>query len=178
MKHFNLLTIPMLGIIALIIISSSCTNEVNTETFVYSKIPSDSDLKLTFDKNREMFDKLVQMSNEDSNVSRISYDFTWLVDDVSFPRSEDKLGFTKERWSEYKILFNKINLMSGIKRGGREVYFMAYTAGLATRGIEKGYVFSKEDLKCTSKSLDDIDNQGDRFACKEIGKDWYLYLSK
>src|SRR5436190_3345893 len=67
--------------------------------------PSDASLVRNFQKHEESFNKLVRMSNEDSQVIRIAYDFTRLETNWAWPRPESKIGFSKERWNDYRRLF-------------------------------------------------------------------------
>jgi hypothetical protein len=78
--------------------------------------PSDDELIRNFQKNEADFNKLVAMSNEDPKVIRIAPDFTRLENNWRWPRPESELGFSKQRWGEYRALFNKLGLESGISR--------------------------------------------------------------
>jgi len=78
--------------------------------------PADAKLLQRSQKNEAAFKRLVQMSNQDSNVTRIAYDFTRLETNWAWPRPDSLLGFSKERWDEYRKLFNKLDLPSGLGR--------------------------------------------------------------
>ncbi len=69
--------------------------------------PSDQSLTKIFFAHEADFGKLVNMSNEDSHVVRIASDFTWLDNNAGWPRPDSELGFSKQRWDEYRSLFSK-----------------------------------------------------------------------
>jgi hypothetical protein len=138
--------------------------------------PSDAQLETIFREKRASFDKLVAMSNEDSKVVCIAYTFTWLEDNVAWPRSEDQLGFSQEKWSEYKALFDELSLKGGLDRGKSTIFLSAYAAGMVTGGNEKGYLYSKDKQENVLDSLDDFrPTPGKPFACKKLAENWYLY---
>ena len=66
-------------------------------------VPSDQALRARFLANRVDFERLVAMSDEDSHLTRIAPDFTWLDDDVSWPRRN--VGISEQRWNDYRELF-------------------------------------------------------------------------
>lgn len=141
-------------------------------------VPNDDELERIFRSNREDFEKLRRMSDEDSKVVRIAYDFTWVGDpepgvDMTQP------GFSEERWDDYKTIFRRIHLDGGISRGrDGSVWFDAYSFGLGVSGLRKGYVFSKSPLDCTNTSLDPPKiREGGNRECKELAENWYLFVS-
>src|SRR5438132_1459524 len=75
---------------------------------------SDARLKGTFDKNRDEFSTLLHMANEDRHVARIDFHSTAVDGDSSWPRKE--IGFSDQRWDEYRSLFRKLGITSGIER--------------------------------------------------------------
>ena len=70
-----------------------------------SKIPPDAKLKELFYANRDDFNRLVQMSEQDVRVVRIDFDFT-IMDTDSEPQKN--VGLSPERWQEYRALFRKL----------------------------------------------------------------------
>lgn len=148
------------------------------------KLPTDAELEQRFRDNRHIFEKNVQMSDEDSIVNRISYKFT----DVwgkGLSTDTGDLGFSEERWNEYKSLFRKLKLDSGIIRWENgAVRFSAFSKGLAVSGISKGYIYSKQknpwgEVECTNETLDVPAPAYDKpFICKNLDKNWYLYVSR
>jgi len=144
--------------------------------------PSDAALESVFRNHQADFELLLSMSRADSKVMRIAPDFTWLVDDASWPRPEDKLGFSEERWNQYRELFRKLSLQSGLLtyRDQGTTYFLASSKGLVTGGSGKGYVYSEKELIPVSSSLDDISTEtlkssSNGMVYKKIGGNWYLF---
>src|ERR1043166_9895004 len=74
--------------------------------------PSDQYLERVFAANQPEFEKLISMANEDSHVVRIASDFTWLDTSAAWPRPESGLGFSNQRWDEYRRLFSTLGLTS------------------------------------------------------------------
>ena len=146
--------------------------------------PIDAKLIRAFQKNEATFRTLVQMSNEDSNVSRIAYDFTRLETNWNWPRTDSQLGFSKKRWDQYRALFSKLNLPSGLYRGTNAelavVFLAASSKGMTLRGSSKGYAFCEHPLSPLHDSLDQhpFDPRNPEkhgVAFRRIKEHWYLF---
>lgn len=142
--------------------------------------PSDATLEENFRKHRAGFNKLVDMSNADSKLVRIASDFTWLENNAAWPRPESEIGFSEQRWNEYRQLFNELGLKHGLAR--REdipgvLFFDVSATGMVTGGDAKGYAYSTEELSPLVNSLDHIDIEVKSLQplYKRIEGDWYLY---
>jgi hypothetical protein len=112
------------------------------------RAPSDDILLDHFSKNHACFEKIVEMAREEKGIERISPDFVRLGDNNAVtnftPSSEERRRFlSDERWDEYKALFRCAHIPDGISIGGDSVVLLAYAAGLAGSGQDKGYVWSK-----------------------------------
>ena len=66
--------------------------------------PTDDALIRRFDSNKESFDKLVQMFQEDFNLLRIN------LKDNAWKSYEIRANLKEERLSEYKSLLTKLNI--------------------------------------------------------------------
>src|SRR6266404_4510840 len=141
--------------------------------------PSDSTLEANFKQHEADLELLVNMSQADDKVVRISSDFTWLDNNASWPRPQSELGFSNERWDAYRKLFSKIGLEGGIAResGGEIIYFIFSSKGLVTHSTEKGYAFSNKELTPTAESLDDFTRmpKGQSVVFKKLKEHWYLF---
>lgn len=145
--------------------------------------PVDTNLEQVFFANGADFDHLVRMAQEDRHVIRIAQDFTWLAKTSAWPRPESELGFSRERWEEYRRLFRKLGLTGGIVRSEdypSVIFFMASGSGLATGGSEKGYAYSGDEPSPQLNSLDDAKRvhasvQTLHPAFKKLRDNWYLY---
>jgi hypothetical protein len=99
-------------------------------------------------EHRADFERLVRMADDDyarARVIRIAFDFTRLEHNWAWPRAEADWGISKARWDEYRALFRKLQLPSGLERGGDRnegVQLMVYGVGLAGEGREYGYLRS------------------------------------
>lgn len=142
--------------------------------------PTDGQLSRTFKLNEAEFDKLISMANEDHNVVRIAYDFTWLDGNLSWPRPESELGFSKERWDEYRGLFTKLGLHGGILRRNDQLFLIASTKGSSLGGSAKGYTYSTEPISPLLESLDHVSTKmKDRVPVyKNFKNNWYLYYEE
>ena len=104
--------------------------------------PSDDTLLRNFQEHEADFALLARMASEDSRVVRIAYDFTWLEDNAGWPRPESELGFSRQRWDEYRRLFRKLDLEAGLLNHQPDIIlFLASTKGLMTGGSMKGYAY-------------------------------------
>jgi hypothetical protein len=141
--------------------------------------PSDAVLEANFKRHESDLELLVDMTQADNKVVRISSDFTWLDNNAAWPRPESELGFSQERWDKYRGLFKKIGLEGGITREehGEVIYFILSSKGLVTHGTEKGYAFSQKELSPTADSLDDFARmpKGQSVVFKKLKDHWYLF---
>jgi len=118
---------------------------------------SDAALIRNFELHEQDFDKLIEMARVDSHVVRIAYDFMWVDTNYHWPRPESELGFTKQRWDEYKRMFSKLGLKEGLSwTSDGAIVLIASTKGLSTDGSAKGYAFSQKNLSPTFDSLDNM----------------------
>lgn len=149
-------------------------------------VPSDEALRARFLANRVDFERLVAMSNEDSHLTRIAPDFTWLDDDVSWPRRN--VGISEQRWNDYRELFGRVGASEGIIRGTNptQIIFLIVTEGLVPTGLAKGLVCSEAPLSPVLDSLDkrpprELWNGPDRshvLVYKPIENHWYIYYEQ
>src|SRR5258706_3463080 len=75
---------------------------------------SDAKLISNFQSHESEFDHLIQMAKEDPHVVRIASDFTWLDSDYHWPRPDSQIGFSKERWDEYRNMFSRLGVNAGL----------------------------------------------------------------
>jgi hypothetical protein len=145
--------------------------------------PSDDTLIANFQKNEADFNKLVAMSNEDAKVIRIANDFTRLENNWAWPRPDSELGFSKQRWDEYRALFGKLGLESGLTREsdskGPIIFMIAFSKGMVNRGSSKGYAYSEHELTPVFASLDQNPvepgkRQKHDVVYRQIKSHWYL----
>ena len=134
---------------------------------------SDAKLKEVFGKNKDEFSTLLRMANEDRRVVRIDFRSTALEGDSSWPRKD--IGFSEQRWDEYRSLFRELGITSGIERRSdfpSAVFFYAECAGSAVDRDCKGYAYSEKPLTPVKGNLDDL-APGVAFA--HLGQNWYLF---
>ncbi len=142
--------------------------------------PSDVQLAENFQRHEADFNKLLTMANEDARVVAITDDFTWLDNNMSWPRPESELGFSRARWDEYRGLFKQLGLAGGLNRRQDipgSVFLVASSHGAFLRGTEKGYVYLREKPATIVDSLDRIDSQVKNMVpvYKKLKGNWYLY---
>ena len=151
------------------------------------KPPSpDKALRARFFAHHADFEKLVAMANEDSRLTRIAPDFTWLDDDVAWPRSN--VGISEQRWAEYRQIFRRIGVMEGILKYTNPtlIMFPIMSVGLVPSGSAKGIAYSEAPLSPALKSLDqrppdEFWNGPDRshvLVYKQITAHWYIYFQQ
>lgn len=138
-----------------------------------SKIPSDAKLKELFYANRNDFNRLVQMSEQDVRVVRINFDFN-NVDTDSGPQKN--VGLSPQRWQEYRVLFRKLGLTDGLERPRdiqSAIFFYVQCEGSAIDGDCKGVAYSEKPLAPTKNSLDSMPPDGTYF--ETLSPNWYLF---
>jgi hypothetical protein len=145
--------------------------------------PSDNALRARFFAHRADFERLVAMANEDSRLTRIAPDFTWLDDNVAWPRKD--VGISESRWNEYRRLFRKVGATQGILKGVNpiRIIFPIASAGLVPTGYSKGLVYSQAPLNPVLESLDkeppdklwDGPDHNHVLVYAPIEDHWYIY---
>ena len=143
--------------------------------------PSDEQLIQNFQKHEAEFNLLAEMSNQDSQVRRIAPTFTWLQNNAAWPRPESELGFSEQRWDEYRRLFKELKIADGLARNDPRqptlIFFFASTHGLVTSGSAKGYVYSDEELSpiVDSPELEQADMKNTLRVFKRLKGKWYIF---
>jgi len=168
------------GLMAVMLIGMTGCDPFNSN----KKHPTDTKLLDVFNKNEKAFNNLVEMSNADSNVIRVAGDFTRLETNWAWPRPESQLGFTIERWDEYRSVFRRLGLESGFSResnsNGVTILFTASSKGMTFRGSSKGIAYSDQILSPTFESLEQQElkpaNEKHGIIYKKIKDGWYLYF--
>lgn len=155
---------PMCLFISSIIIVSTFFSDIN------NRPPSDSELEETFINHECEFNQLIEMSKVDSKVLRIALNFTWL-DDESYSQPDPGIGFSNERWDEYKELFTQLKLKNGLQHYPDNGIFYLYASNI------KGYAYSTTEL---SPLLDSLDNPETKpvksnMIYKKLKDNWYIY---
>lgn len=144
-----------------------------------NSLPTDAALDKEFRQREADLELLVKMARVDYRVVRIASDFTWLDNNAGWPRPESELGFSQERWQEYRSLFKKLNLDGGIlqETQGEIIYLISAKKGMVTNGTLKGYAYSVKELEPILQSLDDPTAmpKGKRVAFKRLKEHWYLF---
>ncbi len=148
-----------------------------------SSLASDEALRARFLAHRVDFERLVVMTNEDSHLTRIAPDFTWLDDDGSWPRKN--VGISEQRWNDYKQIFREVGASDGIIKYSKPtlILFPITSIGSVPSGVEKGLAYSEAPLSPVLKSLDERPSEEfwtgpDRnhvLAYKPIEDHWYIY---
>ena len=145
------------------------------------EMPSDAAMRTKFFANQADCIKLVQMSNKDNHVVVVKDTFTYLDTDSSWPRSD--LGFSEQRWNEYREVFRKLGIDGGLSR--REdykssVFLVVYGSGGVVGSSEKGLAYSEKPLSPIVQSLEKYppgaaDGRGHAIGFEPLTENWYMY---
>jgi hypothetical protein len=141
-------------------------------------MPNDQQMISRFYDHQADFETLVKMSDEDSRVTRIAKDFTRLDNSAAWPRSD--VGFSEERWNEYRRLFKNVNSDIGVDRSkDGSVYITTYAFGMVTGGDEKGYAYLQNSPENLVVSIDDSKSSARSNVpiYRHISGNWYLFYS-
>jgi hypothetical protein len=133
-------TFPALSL-ALALVLGGCTSTDCSS-------PED-ELRASFEARLPTLDKLRSMSDEDKTVIRIAPAFTRLETDWSWPRPDEKLGFTVARWNEYRRLFKEVGASEGLERFEASVILTTKACGLGVSGKSFGYVYLAQKPQST-----------------------------
>jgi hypothetical protein len=142
--------------------------------------PSDQALIQNFQSHEADFDLLVRMAQEDSKVVRIAPDFTWLDNNARWPRPESEIGFSTQRWNDYRRLFKKLDLSAGILNYNHDfILLLASTQGLVTGGSGKGYAYCVKEPSPIIESLDNFNFKDSKremnYIYRKLKGTWYLF---
>jgi hypothetical protein len=145
--------------------------------------PSDKQLRSTFFSHKAQFEELLKMSQEDTRVTRIAPDFTWLENDMTWPRKD--IGLSEERWNRYRTLFKALGIGAGMSRGSISasgIYFIVTAEGTVSTGATKGYVYVAETPRPIVGSLDKKPlpppTNGHLIAYATLDEHWYLFYER
>jgi len=144
----------------------------------------DPDLEDTYVRNADEFEKVRKMAEQDFHLIRIAADYTWLDSNNSWPRED--VGFTEERWNDYRSFFKKLSVRDGIVRTDDfpEAIFLIFRAqGLCTGGSSSGYVYSIAPLtpivKTPKEALDaearKSPGKHNAYVFKRLKDNWYAF---
>jgi hypothetical protein len=150
---------------------------------ISKQLPSDESLRTRFVAHRVDFERLVVMTNEDSHLTRIAPDFTWLDHDAAWPRKN--VGISESRWEDYRQIFQTVGASEGLIKYSNptEILIPITSIGLVPSGVEKGLAYSQTSLSPVLKSLnerppEEFWNGTDRshvLVYEPIGDHWYIY---
>jgi hypothetical protein len=146
MRTRRKITLAMLALGAVCVVASAAP---------WDPLPSDEALRAHFLANDTGFERLVVMAQEDNHLTRIAPDFTWLDDDVAWPRKN--VGISEQRWNDYRKLFRAVGASDGILRYSNPtlILFPITSIGSVPSGVEKGLAYSQVSLSPVLKSLDE-----------------------
>lgn len=139
-----------------------------------SRPPSDAWILEKFERERSKFARLVQMSEQDyhvTRVTRIAHDFTRLESDWAWPRPVDAWGVSAPRWDEYRELFRSLDLPFGINRDGPRselVLVPLWGKGWLSHTHERGVLWSAAEVESSRGKYQ-------KFTVRSLGGGWYLY---
>jgi hypothetical protein len=172
-------------ILLIVLFTFGCNLRFNQASFY---LPSDAEMERNFLKNEVAFNRLVEMIGvEDSSVSFVSKQkkkSSWVDEKIA-----------DERWMEYQQLFEQTGARFGIHRfdnfdGQKPITFFISSRDLSGQWNknqydefftgDKGYAYSKDELKPQVDSLDYISDaqiKKNQFLFKKIKENWYIYYT-
>jgi hypothetical protein len=103
--------------------------------------PPDASVQAQFNQHRSEFESVVRLAKEDTKLWRITP--TWFRtnhDGNHYAPSEGSLS--KDRWDQYRTLFNRLGLDDGISIENGDVFFEISNIGMVGSGSTKGIVYS------------------------------------
>ncbi|HLM61511.1 MAG TPA: hypothetical protein VK308_11965, partial [Pyrinomonadaceae bacterium] len=145
-----------------------------------SEHPSDATLEENFYKYEADLNLLAQMAIEDAAMIRVAPEFTWHKDNADGKASKAALGFSDERYDEYKKIFRRIGKNNGILNyQPDQMLVLVSSRGLVTGGSSKGYAYLPKEPTELRESLDNVSFKDSekriKIAYKRLRGNWYLF---
>ena len=169
-----------IAVVLLVIFPLGISIKLTTPGNDASLLPSDKILEGNFRRHESEFNELIKMSKIDSRVIRIADDFTWLDTNANWPRPDSEIGFSKERWNEYRKAFRILGLKRGLMRpiDTDTIFLIASSTGMVTSGSSKGYAYSSKSLSPLSGSLENMPREllSQHTVYKKLSDAWYLFF--
>ena len=136
------------------------------------RTPRDAKLREVFYANKDAFNELVSMSQQDRALTRIRFELTVMKKGLEFVENE---GLSVDRWQEYRILFKKLGLAEGLERPQAypsAILFHLYCEGSAIDADCKGFAYSAKPLSPLATSLNTM-RPG--YVFEQLCPNWYLF---
>jgi len=165
-----------------------------TLVFWEAEPPTLAQLKRDFPSKKSSLEKIVRMSDEDSNFWRIASYWGVRATDgpIEFQRvscCDGKAGLTKARWDAYNTIFSRNGIQLGIQRDkDGDVFVMVDSVGLLNRGHVTGYVRCSRTVSqdsdryypCklgqdTGKQDYNPDTHQEAYSFQKLSDGWYVY---
>jgi hypothetical protein len=148
--------------------------------------PSDHLLALRFRVQRRGLERLVTMSDEDRQMSRIAPDFLWTQDRLQWPRPESEWGISEARWDDYRKLFRQAHFPGGVIRGTTDTKVIVWVWGIVAGGVSVSYLHcgspqnksAPESPACAERKDAGAGMYGNStsygYHYKKLTDDWYI----
>ncbi|MBX9849341.1 MAG: hypothetical protein K2X64_08600 [Rhodocyclaceae bacterium] len=133
----------------------------------------EDELRASFESRLPTLEKLRSMSDEDKTVIRIAPTFTRLATDWSWPRPDEKLGFTVSRWNEYRRLFKDVGASEGLERSETSIMLTTKACYLGVSGKSFGYIYLAHKPQMTLGKLEEQRNAGIGYV--PVSGNWYVF---
>lgn len=151
--------------------------------------PNDAELERQFKKHQTDLDHLVEMMDEDRQMSRIAADFTWRQDTAAWPRPESDWGISRARWDDYRGTFRKVGAKDGTTRRQKssDVIINMWSWGLVPSGVGVGYLhcgqprngYAHTEEPCIENRDSGSGMHGQSksygYRYRRLAEDWYIY---
>lgn len=143
----------------------------------YRSHPTDDELRLWFDKNREHCATLASMFTEDLRCSFVTEKYTLRV---TTPGERRQPCLDERRWGVYRRLLAQTGL-DGMRRkqGSDSIYLNVSVRGALLRGSIRGAMFSRTPPARLCESLRSGDVPPGQECVVPLGDpNWYLFLAR
>jgi hypothetical protein len=160
----NICYMMLFILLPLVLPLSVCLLFAWTFTSTFHAHPTTAALISNFRAHQAEFNQLHLMFQADASVGRITPDYT-------------DQPLSGQRLSEYRHLFRRLGLQSGIEGYGAKdvIWFHSSASGLATSGSSKGYVYSIQPPTPLVDDLDRASSEDGEEIYQHIEGYWYIY---
>lgn len=146
--------------------------------------PSLNTLAKRFPSQQHDLESLIEMSNQDSQLSVI--DPSWLMtqDGHQYLSYDPATGITRERWDAYRNMYAKDDITQGIRRyKGGDAFIIVKSEGILDNGYSNGYLYCSPGPVHTYAPCSSNQSHGEypyspgneEYSFIKVADHWYVY---
>lgn len=143
----------------------------------YGCHPTDRHVIAGFERHRAEYEQIVALAEQDRHLETINR--TWYRTLAGDYYESPQAGLLSEqRWSQYRRLFDVLQLDEGISIADGSIYFLRSCVGLSVSGSTKGIAYFTQPpaTACEGSSYRPGDVAFEDTCYRHLSGKWYLFL--